>query len=98
MACDAECQAQILADAKNEEETENIVIVITFICIISLVYITGFIVWVWCNRSPSNGLNAVAQTDRVAMKSNTMNNLHLSSSYSKVCSFSILGLFRPIIL
>ena len=90
MACDSECQAQILADAKNEEETENIIIVITFIMIISLVYITGFIVWVWCNRIPTNGLNAVAQTDRVAMKSNSMLHGCLASPHSKVSSKAVL--------
>ena len=27
--------------------------------------------WVWCNRNPEEGLNAVQQTDRVALKSGT---------------------------
>ena len=84
MACDSKCQAQILANAKHEEETENIIIVITFVFIISLVYITGFIVWFWCNRSPKEGLNAVAQTDRAALKSNSMSNAYLTSTHSKV--------------
>lgn len=83
MACDSKCQAQILANAKKEQETENIVIAITFVLIICLVYITGFIVWVWCNRIPNGGISAVPQTDRVALKSNlTASGKH--TSHSKV--------------
>ena len=81
MACDSKCQAQILANAKKEEETENIVIAITFVLIICLVYITGFIVWVWCNRIPNGGISAVPQTDRVAQKANLLaSGRHTSNS------------------
>ena len=95
MACDSKCQAQILANAKKEEETENIVIAITFILIICLVYITGFIVWFWCNRIPEGGISAVQQTDRVALKSTlTANGGHLS--HSKVSrKWASNGLEKP---
>jgi hypothetical protein len=32
-------------------EFENIVLIVTFLVLISLVYVTGFIVWVCCRRS-----------------------------------------------
>lgn len=56
--CDAECQAQFLANAEeNAAEAENIVLLVTFLLLVCLVYVTGLIVWVWCNRSPEEGLN-----------------------------------------
>lgn len=72
--CDAECQAQFEANAKEETaEAENIILLVTFFLLVCLVYITGLIVWVWCNRSPNEGLNAVQQTDRLSLKSNSHN-------------------------
>jgi len=37
-------------------EGENIVLIVTFLVLISLVYITGFIVWVCCRRSESSNV------------------------------------------
>ena len=40
--CDAECQTRMLAKAKEEAaEAENIVLLVTFFLLVSLVYITG---------------------------------------------------------
>ncbi len=55
--CDAECQAEFLANAKEEAaEAENVIFLVTFFLLVGLVYVTGLIVWVWCNRSPPEGL------------------------------------------
>ena len=37
-------------------EGENIVLIVTFLVLISLVYVTGFIVWVCCRRSESSNV------------------------------------------
>ena len=68
--CDDECQnAQYLANAKEEAaEAQNIILLVTFFLLVCLVYVTGLIVWVWCNRNPSDGINAIQQTDRLALK------------------------------
>lgn len=71
--CDAECQEQFDANAKEEaSEAENVILLITFILLVGLVYITGLIVWVWCNRNPIDGVGAISQTDRVSMKSTAL--------------------------
>ena len=49
---------------------------------VCLVYITGLIVWVWCNRNPDEGLNAVQQTDRVALKSGTRSSSMVMAGHS----------------
>ena len=49
---------------------------------VCLVYITGLIVWVWCNRNPDEGLNAVQQTDRVALKSGTRSSSMIMAGHS----------------
>ena len=71
-----DCQpaTQLMEDTAKEEssEAENIILLITFLLLVCLVYITGLIVWVWCNRNPKDGLNAVQQTDRVALRPSSM--------------------------
>jgi hypothetical protein len=81
--CDAECQAEFVAKSKEEAaELENIVLLVTFFLLVCLVYITGLIVWVWCNRNPDEGLNAVQQTDRVALKSGTRSSSMVMAGHS----------------
>ena len=74
--CDEDCQrtTQLMEDNAKEDssEAENIILLITFLLLVCLVYITGLIVWVWCNRNPKDGLNAVQQTDRVALRPSSM--------------------------
>ena len=35
----------------DEVEAENIVLLVVFLLLVALVYFSGLIVWVWCNRS-----------------------------------------------
>lgn len=85
--CDAECQAEFVAKSKEEAaELENIVLLVTFFLLVCLVYITGLIVWVWCNRNPDEGLNAVQQTDRVALKSGTRSSSVVLAGHSSSSS------------
>ena len=39
------------ARSSMEVEPENIVLLVVFILLVGLVYICGFIVWVWCRKS-----------------------------------------------
>ena len=55
---------------------------INYLFQVCLVYITGLIVWVWCNRNPDEGLNAVQQTDRVALKSGTRSSSMVMAGHS----------------
>ncbi len=67
--CDADCQARIIANADSEViEAENVILLLVFFMLVSLVYVTGLIVWVWCNRNPTNGISAVAHTNVVAQR------------------------------
>ena len=73
--CDSSgCQDAAKLENLEEEtaEAENIILIITFLLLVCLVYVTGLIVWVWCNRNPDEGLNAVQQTDRLAMRSSSL--------------------------
>jgi hypothetical protein len=71
--CDAECQAQVITNANMEAaEAENVILLIAFLLLISLVYVTGLIVWVWCNRNPAMGISAVPQTDRIAIRASNI--------------------------
>ena len=83
--CDTECQAQMLAEAENSTaEGENIILLVTFFLLVTLVYLTGLIVWVWCNRNPQNGLSAVQQTDRLTFKTSHRAGTAHQGQYLKV--------------
>ena len=72
--CDEECKAKIMANAESEiVEAENAVFLIVFFLLVTLVYITGLIVWVWCNRNPTDGLSAVPHTNVVAQRERILN-------------------------
>ncbi len=102
--CDAECQAQFLANAKEEAaEAENVIFLVTFFLLVGLVYITGLIVWVWCNRSPPEGLmqnNSGLKSSQVwgnSNQTNTSTGQYMRASGSQGLNGGILVLLGALI-
>ncbi len=53
--CDKDCEGRIIADS-SVIEAENVILMLVILLLLSMVYVTGLIVWVWCNRNPTNGI------------------------------------------